>query len=262
MFGAELSWPVDHVAQLTIENGPLNFSDWNLQEELEQGLETAKAAGARVVILASAVEGYFVAHGSIRSLLNTFVDSRPSGDPMAALRVQKELETGPMVSIAAVDGQAWGGGAELALACDLRVASARATFAFHEIRVGTTPAGGAVRVAWLVGAAAAKRLLLDGRPISGEEAHRLGLVDRLTESGEAGAEAVRWAEWLITHPPGALARSKEAVNRIRDLSYREALRQETSGFVNRFSDGDFVDRIRAVQRRYDAGADSYEAFDL
>jgi enoyl-CoA hydratase/carnithine racemase len=262
MSAVELSWPAQHIAQLTIDNGPRNFSDWKLQEDLEQALAMARTAEARVVILASAVEGYFVAHGSIRSLLDTFVDDRPSCDPMASLRVQKELETGPMVSIAAVDGQAWGGGAELALACDLRVVSRQATFAFHEVRVGTTPAGGAVRVTWLVGAAAAKRLLLDGRPIPGEEAHRLGLADRLVDPGDATAEAVRWAQWLVTNPPGSLARAKEAVARVRDLPYREALRQETTGFIERFADADFVDRIREVQRRYDRGADSYEAFDL
>jgi enoyl-CoA hydratase/carnithine racemase len=257
-----ITWPTSQVALLTMSTGPRNFSNWELQERLEQALAEIRYKGARVVILASAVDGYFIAHGSISNLLDTFVDRTASGDPMAAIRVQKELESSEMVAIAAIDGQAWGGGAELALACDLRVVSTAATFAFHEIRVGTTPAGGATRVAWLVSPSLARRMVLDGRPILGEEAYRVGLADRLTAPGEAISEAITWAEWLASHPPGALARSKEAVNRIRSLPYREALRMETQGFVERFSDPEFIERLRQVQARYDEGADSYEAFEL
>lgn len=263
MSHVEISWPLENVAQLALFGSEVhNFTDWQLQTKLEESLQEVQENDARVVILCSQVDGYFIAHGHIPQLVATFVDGNLDGDPMAAIRVQKELQTGAMVSIAAVEGQAWGGGAELALACDLRVVSRSATLAFHEVLVGTHPAGGVTRMTRLAGEATAKHLLLDGRPVSGEEAHRLGLAHRVTAPGEALKTAIDWAGWLVSHPPGALARNKELINEIRSLTHRDSLRLETARFLERFQDTDFVARIRQVQTRYDEGADSYEAFGM
>lgn len=258
-----VSQPSDGVAQLLLDNGPRNFSTAPLHERLEEALTEVRQAGARVVVLGSAVDGVFISHGEIRDIVhNLSGGGAPSGDPRSFLRVQKELDTGPMVSIAAMDGQAWGGGFLLALACDFRVASERTSVGQPEVTAGVSTAGEAARIAHLAGEAAAKRLILDGRPISAAEAHRLGLVDRLVPSGRALAEAVEWATWLAEREPDDLAMAKDVIVGARDLTFAEALKRETTTFVSMFADQEVVARLNEVQRRYDEGSDSYDAFGL
>jgi enoyl-CoA hydratase/carnithine racemase len=257
----QVSHPSDGVVQILLDNGPGNFATAPLHERLDEALTSARQAGARVLVLGSAVDGVFVSHGHIGDIVGNLTGSGElSGDPRAFLRVQKELDTGPMVSIAAMDGQAWGGGFLLALSCDFRVASERTTVGQPEIMAGLPTAGEAVRIARLAGEAAARRLLLDGRPLPAHEAHRLGLVDRLVPAGQALAEALEWAEWLAGRAPGDLAMDKGLIVGARDLTMTEALKRETSLFVSKFADERTVSRLMEVQRRYDAGADSYEAF--
>ena len=258
----DVSTPGDYVTQILLDAGERNFLTWQLAELLEAELVRARDGGCRVIVVGSAVEEIFIAHGDLDDIVETFGGGSAAGDPTAMIRVQRELDTGPMVSIAAVDGQAWGGGAELAWACDLRVASTRATFGQPEVMVGTTPAGGAARIARLAGEAAAKRLVLDGRPVPAEEALRLGLVHRVVPRGEALAAAVEWATWLAGRPPGALAACKAAVTAAREGALRSVLRTETEMFVERISRPETLDRVREVKSRYDGGADSWDAFGI
>lgn len=257
-----VSHPIEGVAQLLLDNGPRNFSTAPLHERLEDALTAEREAGTRVVILGSAIDGYFVSHGHIGDIVNNLTGGTLSGDPRSFLRVQKELDTGPMVSIAAMDGRAWGGGFLLALSCDFRVASERTTVGQPEITAGVTTAGEGARIARLAGEAAAKRLLFDGRPLDATEALRLGLIDRVVPAGEALDAALQWATWLAQRQPGDLAMVKDVVTGARDLSLTEALKRETAIFVSKFAEPSVVERRTAVQRRYDEGADSYEAFGI
>jgi enoyl-CoA hydratase len=116
-------------------------------------------------------------------------------------------------SIAAVNGLAFGGGLELALACDLRVVARGARLGVPEIKLGLLPgAGGTQRLARLLPAAVTKHMLMTGDPISAEEAHRLGLVNEVVDDGTALAAAERLAERLATGPPLALAAAKRLVD--------------------------------------------------
>jgi enoyl-CoA hydratase len=255
--------PTEGVAVLLLDNGPRNFSTGPLQDRLAAVLDEVKEAGTRVVVLGSAVEGFFVSHGHIGNVVGNLTGrGEVSGDPRSYLRVQKELDTGPMVSIAAVDGQAWGGGAELAWACDFRVVSESSTLGQPEVMIGQIPAGGATRIARIAGESAAKRLVLDGRPVSAAEAHRMGLVDLLVPPGTALQAAEDWATWLAGRAAGDLAMVKDLIVGNRGLELGAALRRETSTFVSRFGDETMVERALTVQRRYDEGADSYKAFGL
>lgn len=257
----DVTFPHQGVAQLLLNSPPKNFLTWELMGRLEEALTRVRDEGYRVVVLGSAIDEYFVAHGHIDKMVDTFAGGpEVPGDPSANIRVQKELDTGPMISIAAVDAQAWGGGAELAWACDFRVASETATFAQPEVMVGLPPAGGGARISRLAGEAVAKQLIIDGRPVSGAEAFRLGLVHRLAPAGEALVAALDWAGWLSGRSEGALAFSKSIIVGERDLALGDALRQETTKFVERFSNPKVVQLARQVQERYDEGADSYEAF--
>jgi len=256
------STPADGVAQLLLENGPRNFSDWELMEQLEAALIRARESQQRVVVIGSAVEGAFITHGDLATLIQTFVGGEAKGDPRAGQRVQRELDGGHVVSIAAVDGQAWGAGAELVWACDLRVASTLATFAQPEILMGLTTAGGTARISRLAGEAAAKRLVFDGRPVDAEEALRLGLVHRVVPSGQALSDSLEWARWLAALPAGALHAAKVTIHKARQGELFELIQSEVSQFVQTFSRPEVVELASEVQRRYGAGADSYEAFQI
>jgi enoyl-CoA hydratase len=215
------------------------------------------------VIVGSSLPGHFSGHGWLPDVIETFTGGTPSGNPVAGWRGFEELDTGPMVSVAAVDGAAWGHGAELAWACDLRVAPSRATFGQPEVNIGVCPgSGGTVRLARLVGEATALRLVLDGRPIDGAEAFRLGLVHRLVEPEEALGEALRWAEWLARRPPEGLAACKRAVKGARGRPFDDVLKHEGGIFMEMLSRPETIDRLRAAQARYDDGADAHGAFGI
>lgn len=259
----QLDFPSDGVARILQNTGQHNFSTFEANEQLLAALEHARAEGARVVVVGSSLEGHFAGHGWLPDVIETFSGGRPSGDPLAGWRGFKELDTGPMVSIAAVDGAAWGHGAELAWACDFRVASTRATFGQPEVNVGVCPgSGGTVRLVRLVGEATALQLVLDGRPIDGAAASRLGLIHRLVEPGDALEEALRWSEWLASRPAGALAACKRAVKGARGLSYDDALRHESAVFIELLSRSETIDGLREAQARYDDGADTHGAFGI
>lgn len=259
----QLDFPSDGVARILQNTGPHNFSTFEANEQLLAALAHARDEGARVVVVGSSLDGHFAGHGWLPDVIETFTGGTPSGDPLAGWRGFSELDTGPMVSIAAVDGQAWGHGAELAWACDLRVASTRALFGQPEVNVGVCPgSGGTVRLARLVGEATALRLVLDGRPIDGAEAFRLGLVHRLVEPGRSLGEAQSWAEWLASRPPGALTACKRAVKGTRGLPFEDALRHEGTVFIERLSQPETIERLRATQARYEDGADTPTAFGI
>lgn len=239
---------------------PRNILDSASWQQVETALDELRDAGVRIVVIGSAVDGFFMAHGSLERIIEVFTGGS-GGDVDAQKRVMRELDGGSMVSVAAIDGQAWGGGAELCWACDLRVASTEASFAQPEVNIGLTPGwGGAAKVAHLAGEAAALRLSLDGRPISAEEASSLGLVHRVVPRGNALAEAIEWATWLAGRPPWALAANKALVKGIRSLPLREALRKEIETFAECASRPDALELIRGAKNRYDAGGDSYDAF--
>jgi enoyl-CoA hydratase len=111
----------------------------------------------------------------------------------------------PVPVLAALPGAAIGGGAELAVACDLRIADARASFSFKHARMGVTTAWGILgKLVTMVGPGAASRLLLAGHTVGAEEALRLGLVDAVTEEGGSVARALAWADDVARAAPGAI----------------------------------------------------------
>src|SRR5690606_30505433 len=144
----------------------------------------------------------------------------------------------PRATIAAVNGFALGGGCELALACDLRVASPSARFGQPEILLGIIPGGGGTqRLARLVGPARAKDLILTGRQVDAEEAHRIGLVDRIAE-GDAYEAALAWARELAAGPVLAQGLAKRAIDRGLDITLDGGLDLEQHLFAEVFGTDD------------------------
>ena len=145
----------------------------------------------------------------------------------------------PRATIAAVNGYALGGGCELALACDFRVAADNAKFGQPEILLGIIPGGGGTqRLARLVGTARAKDMILTGRQVMADEALRIGLADRVVPGDSVLTEALAWAAELARGAVVGQALAKSAIDRGLDGSLRDGLTIEQELFVDVFKTND------------------------
>jgi enoyl-CoA hydratase len=197
------------VTVLRLDRPPANALSRALLEEL--------AAAARALV--TDPPGAVVVTGSER-IFAAGADIAEFGGPEEAAIVGGHFREAldlvaqiPRPVIAAVNGYALGGGCELALACDLRVAADNATFGQPEILLGIIPGGGATqRLARLIGASRAKDLIFTGRQVQADEALRLGLVDRVVPRAEVLDEALTWAGALAQGPSLALAMAKRAID--------------------------------------------------
>jgi len=153
--------------------------------------------------------------------------------------------------IAAINGLALGGGCELALACDLRIASTAATFGFAEIKIGAIPAGGGtIRSPRLIGPAMAKELLFFGDPISADEAYRIGLVNKVVAPESLLDEARKWAKTLAGRPPLALRAAKSCVDVGMQMSLPAAIEFEAREAAILIKTEDSVEGIKSfIEKR-------------
>jgi enoyl-CoA hydratase/carnithine racemase len=243
-----VSLEVGTVAHLELTDPPLNLLTRALLDELDAALETLEAASpgdVRAVVVTGRGERAF----SAGSHVGEFDASRgPAGPDRLALdeRVASRLATLPMPTIAAIEGNALGGGLELALCCDLRVASTRAKLGLPEVRLAVIPgAGGTQRLPRLVGPARAKDLILTGRILEADEALRIGLVDRVVPAGEARAAADELAGELAGRGPLAVRAAKRLIDRALEGDLEAGLAAELEASVRIFETDDSVEGPRA-----------------
>jgi len=164
--------------------------------------------------------------------------------------VLDDLERHPTPSIAAIDGVAFGGGLELALACDLRVASARARLGVPEIKLGLLPgAGGTQRLPRLLPRGIALQLLLTGEPLSASDAHRLGLVNELSGDAPALESALALARVIATAPAPASAAAKRLVQQGTEMQLADAIVLEREIVSGLFATDDAVEGLRAFREK-------------
>ncbi len=164
--------------------------------------------------------------------------------------VLDRLEQHPKPSVAAVDGAALGGGLELALACDLRVASDRARLGVPEIRLGLLPgAGGTQRLPRLLPRGVALQMLLTGAPLGPVDAHRLGLVNELSGDAPALVVAERLARELAAGPPLALSTAKRLVQRGATLPLADAIELEREMVAGLFATEDAAEGLAAFRAK-------------
>lgn len=176
--------------------------------------------------------------GPMRALLE---ELRPAFDALVGL---------PVPVIAAINGLAYGGGAELAARCDLRVMDRDAEICFSEVRLGLMPdLGGAVAVTRLVGPAIASDLLLSARRVGADEALRLGLVNRVSAPGEALAEALSMAEQIAANGPRAVRATLSVIRATADLTEAEALELERERAAELMATGECAHGIAAFVSR-------------
>jgi enoyl-CoA hydratase len=230
----------DAVAVLTL-NRPeaLNAVSPELLDDLDRRLdEVAAAPELRAVVITGAGEKAFSAGADIGHMR--------TADALAArawaLRghaMADRLEGFDAPVIAAVNGYALGGGCELALACDIRVASERARFGQPEINLGIIPGwGGSQRLTRLVSPGYAKEMILTGAPIDASEALRVGLVNHVHPAGELLDRAVELAATIAAKPVWAAAAAKAMCNRALDGDLAGGLAREIDVFALAFTTAD------------------------
>ncbi|HVQ27933.1 MAG TPA: enoyl-CoA hydratase-related protein, partial [Vicinamibacteria bacterium] len=184
--------------------------DGETTAELYRALDVIRAAKIPVFILTGAGDAAFVAGADIRA-----IRERRRDDALASInsRLMTAVETHEAVSIAAVNGVAFGGGCELALACDLRIAAEHAVFALPEPSLGIIPgAGGTQRLPRVVGLGRAKEMILTGARWDAAQALRHGLVNEVVPAAELLAAARRMAERILALGPLAVRLAKTALN--------------------------------------------------
>jgi enoyl-CoA hydratase len=241
----------DGVAVLTIDRqDKLNALDPQVVEEIGQALLELEADGPRAIIVTGAGERAFVAGADISAMSEM--------DPMQAKRFSEIshaamalLDRSPVPTIAAVNGYALGGGCEVAIACDIRVAAENATFGFPEVSLGLLPGmGGTQRLPRLIGPALAKELIFTGRRIGAREAHEMGLTNRLVPQGEALNVAREIAAEIAANGPLAVRHAKAAANRAGDVDLVSGLEYEADQFALLFATEDAREGMGAfVEKR-------------
>jgi enoyl-CoA hydratase/carnithine racemase len=234
----EIDDAAPRVATIRIDRPKLNPLDSRVQAELKQAAEqvTARADVRAVVLYGGQVA--FAAGADIKEMADlSYTDMvQRSGalqDSFTAIaRIPKPV-------IAAVTGFALGGGCELTLCADLRVAAEDARFGQPEIKLGLIPgAGGTQRLSRLIGPAKAKDLIFTGRMVGAEEALRIGLADRVVPAADVYPTAIAWAAELAAGPAFALRAAKEAVDRGLETDLGTGLEIERIQFAALFATED------------------------
>jgi methylglutaconyl-CoA hydratase len=192
----------------------------------ELAREIAAGADVRALVVTGAGDRAFSAGADLKERRSwTLDDTRVFLGEINAL--MDALSAFPRPTVAAVNGVAFGGGLELALACDIRIAADTAEMGLTEVRLGIIPgAGGTQRLARIAGIAAAKELILTGRRIGAARARELGMVSEVVPSAELPAAAARWAAEIAAAAPLALGAAKRAVDEGNSRSLADGLRIE------------------------------------
>jgi enoyl-CoA hydratase/carnithine racemase len=228
----------DGVGTVRLDRPPMNALDSAMQDRLK---EVAREAAARPDVRAVVLWGgekVFAAGADIKEMQGmSYEDMVDRSGPLqeaftAVARIPKPV-------VAAVTGYALGGGCELALCADIRIAADNARLGQPEILLGLIPgAGGTQRLARLVGPSRAKDLIFTGRMVGAAEALSIGLVDQVVPAGEVHANALAWAARLARGPAYALRAAKEAVDAGLETDLDSGLALERSLFAGLFATAD------------------------
>ncbi len=239
----------DGIATVSI-NRPdvLNALSMQVMEELAGALEAFDRDDAVRCIILTGTDQAFAAGADIREMMDAAALEMLRRDQFARWdrirRIKKPL-------IAAVSGFALGGGCELAMICDIIIASETARFGQPEITLGIMPgAGGTQRLTRAVGKAKAMEMVLTGRSISAAEALRWGLVNAVVPVETCRQEALRWAREIASRPPVAVRLAKESVLKAFDTTIEGGLEFERKNFYLLFASADQKEGMKAfVEKR-------------
>jgi enoyl-CoA hydratase len=236
------------VAVVTIDNPPVNALSAALLDELEAEIDRLDADDAvRAIVLKGGGERAFVAGADISEFPSLREASPDEGG--SARGIQKlgaRMDTARMPFVAAIRGFCLGGGLELAMACDIRIAAEDAQLGQPEIKLGLIPGGGGTqRLPRLIGLGRALYLNLTGDPIDAKTAYDWRLVERVVPREEVLGAAVEVAKTIAARSPHSVAVLRELARTTRDLSLEEGLRREADGFRRALGSEDGAEGVSA-----------------
>lgn len=228
----------------------LNALNGAMNEEIHQAITAIRADSSIRVLIVTGSSKAFAAGADIREM-SAAGPRQVRESAVLAIKINNDLESMPIPTIAAVSGYAWGGGCELALACDFRVGGPHTSFCFPEVGLGIIPgANGTARAAAIVGAPRAKEMIMLCQKVKGEEALKCGLLNRLVEDSQIYVEAVRFAKELTVQPGCALTAVKNSVNAASLKTVEDGKAMEISEFPLLFDTHDQKEGMRAfIEKR-------------
>lgn len=243
------------IATLTIDNKPVNALNSAIVSQLLSHLqEIEKDDELKVVLITGKGEKAFVAGADIKEFPQ-FLKNKKVGEVAGFAgkthEVLNKIDHFPKPIIAVINGLALGGGCELALACDFRIAADTSKLGLPEINLGLLPGGGGTqRLPRLIGTAKAKRMMFLGETISAQEAEKIGLIDEIAPPDKLMECANQLAGKLVDKPAIAITLIKELVNRGSEIPQEEALRKEVDYFERVFFSEDAREGITAfIEKR-------------
>ena len=242
-----INYEVDSaVAVLTI-NRPkaLNALNSAVLDELNAALDAIDLNEVRALIITGAGEKSFVAGADIGEM-STLTKAEGEAFGKKGNDVFRKIETLPIPVIAAVNGFALGGGCELAMACDIRLASEKAKFGQPEVGLGITPGfGGTQRLARIVGVSNAMELILTAKNINAQQAKEIGLVSHVYPPEELMDKAMELAQAIAANAQVAVRQSKAAIRRGQQTDMYTGAAYEAEAFAVCFATEDQKDAMTA-----------------
>lgn len=238
----------DGIAVLTVDRPDhLNAFDSAMVTEMRWRLAELEADdGVRTVVLTGAGDKSFIAGGDVAEMRDLEL-ADAERFVYAGQELTRDIERMGKAVIAAVNGYALGGGTEIALACDIRVASDRAMFGLPEVTLGILPGwGGTQRAVRLLGRGLALELVLTGRRVNAEEALRIGLVNRVVPAAELMSAAREIASAIAMNSPVAVRQAKKAIHRGADASLDAGLTIEAEAWLHLIAHPDRREGLTAL----------------
>lgn len=224
----------------------LNALNWETLKELGDFFENVlPEQSLKALIVTGAGDKAFVAGADIAQM-NGMSEKEFQQYVDYAHKVYALLEDDPCPSIAAINGYALGGGSELALACDIRIASEKAKLGFPEVKLGIFPGwGGTQRITRVLGLGKTKELVFTGEMIGAEEALRIGLVEKVVPHEEIMEEAMKLSSSIAQRGPLAVRLSKTAINAGSEMDLQKALLLEKTLVSLCFDSSDRIEGMQA-----------------
>jgi enoyl-CoA hydratase len=234
------------ITTIRLDNPPLNLVTVELTKQLDVVLAEIEAdLNVRCVIVTGTGERAFCAGSDVKEF-ESLRGRVGEGKLLLEKAVYRRLARLPMPTIAAIQADALGGGLELALCADIRVADETAKLGLPEVRLGVIPgSGGTQRLPRIVGPAKAKEMILMGEIIGAQDAAGIGLVNRVTAPGESLTTARSMAETIGSRGPLAVREAKRAIDRAGETALDQGLALELDASERVFSSRDMLEGARA-----------------
>ncbi len=236
---------VEEFALITL-NRPqaLNALSFAIIRELGEALDAAAASDARALFITGAGAKAFCAGADIKELMGRSAEEQHAGTRLGQ-QIFAKLDGLPIPSIALINGYAFGGGLELALACTFRLAKSNAKMALPEIKLGLIPGyGGTQRLPRLIGESRALEMILSGRSFDAAEAERIGLINRLVDS-DLLASGVEFARGMSQYSLSTSRFARQAVRRAVDVSLPQGFDIEADCSTQAYQTQDAIEGMSA-----------------